>query len=78
MLTKNDLFNIGVLFEERFAEVRVQLQDDILRFKDEILTELRSIREEHIVSSGAIARYNDEIEDLDIRVSALEDKGFPN
>jgi len=78
MLTKNDLFNIGVLFEERFAEVRVQLQDDILRFKDEILTELRSIREEHIVSSGAIARHNDEMEDLDIQVSALEDKGFPN
>jgi len=82
MLTKTDLKNIEKLFEEKFDEkfdgVRAELLDDIARFKDEIISEFHPLQEEQIVCGGAIARHNDEIEDLDIRVSILEDKGLPN
>ena len=70
MLTKSDSKLIEELFSEKFSEARRVLKDDLLTFKDEILGEVRKLREDVI----AVIGYKDQIEDHETRIEKLEEE----
>lgn len=73
MLNKSDIKLISQLFSdefsEKFTEARKQLKEDLVNFKDEILTEVKKLSEDVTVVTG----YKDQIEDHDIRINKLEE-----
>lgn len=73
MLTKSDIKLISQLFSdefsEKFSEARKKLKEDLVNFKDEILSEVKKLREEVTVVTG----YKDQIEDHDTRINKLEE-----
>lgn len=76
MLTKKDIQIINNIFDQKFDEkfepVYTQIRSDIVQFKDDILTELRAMREELIVLNGRTAETRDTAEDHEKRIVRLE------
>lgn len=69
MLTKRDLQQaLFQLKDELKRELKQELGQDILQFKDEILFEIKGIREELAIVVG----YRDRIEDHEERIEKLE------
>lgn len=69
----NDALNsLREEFIERFADKndlkRFALKDDLVSFKDEILGEIKSLREEVTIVTG----YKNQIEDHEVRIEKLE------
>jgi len=70
MLTKKDIAQL----EEKFAtkedakDLRRELMDALISFKDAILHEIKALREDVTIVTG----YKDEIEDHDIRIERIE------
>lgn len=62
----NDLFTER--FEEAFEKAYLKLRDDIATFKDEIIGEIKSLREEVTIVTG----YKDQIEHHEARITKLE------
>jgi hypothetical protein len=71
--TKDDLANF--VTNSKFDETlkKYATKDDIIAFKDEILHEIKGLREDVAIVTG----YRDMIEDHDIRIEKLEKKVFP-
>ena len=59
-------------FKEAFGEVDILLRNDIAQFKDDILTELHPLREDHDVLSYHSSEHSDQLENHDRRITALE------
>lgn len=78
MLTKSDLKLIQKLFSDEFSEkfsaAKKSLREDIVTFKDQILTEIKKLREDVAVITG----YKDQIEDHETRIEKLEGILEPN
>jgi hypothetical protein len=74
MLTKKDIqilkevFVTRVEFKEEIANLRAALKNDIITFKDAIVGEIQSMREEIAIVIG----YRDKIEDHEDRIERLE------
>ena len=69
MLTTTDLKKIKEITRDEIqTELRKELKNDIVTFKDEILHEIVAFREEMAVVTG----YSDRIEDHDQRIEKLE------
>jgi len=66
MITDADVKKIEKKFEKRFATFATK--DDIINFKDSILSEIIKLREDMTVVIG----YSDRIEDHDQRIEKLE------
>lgn len=67
-LTKSDLQNIREIFSDEFDKAHLKLRDDVANFKDQIVSELKKLREEVTVVGG----YKDQIEEHETRVTSLE------
>jgi hypothetical protein len=61
-------------FDRKFDEHLLEIRDMIAGFKDEILTVLRPLQEDHIVLSHRSAWHTDQVESLDVRLTHLEKK----
>lgn len=80
MLTPKDLKEIEMLFErmfdrkfeEKFEEIRLYFSNEVLQFKDDILTELVKVRTDVDILVGNVGNHKDRITSLDGRVSTLE------
>ena len=70
MLTKNDIKLLREVFATKEDLNRYALKEDLVNFKDEILYEIRSMRQELVVIIG----YKDQIEDHEVRLEKLEKK----
>jgi len=70
MLTENDIKLLKEVFATKDDLMRYALKEDLIKFKDEILHEIRSMRQELIVIIG----YKDQIEDHEVRLEKLENK----
>lgn len=76
MITKKDIQKLEDHFRQIFAtkeelqEVKRELKHDILQFKDDILWEIKAMREELAV----VISYRDKIEDHEERITQLEKK----
>lgn len=77
MLTKNDIKLLKGVFatkddinKVRDDLKRYALKEDLVNFKDEILREIRSMRQELVIIIG----YKDQIEDHEVRLEKLEKK----
>jgi len=74
MLTKRDLMLIKetlrdeFVTKDEFRELKSELRDDIVTFKDQILTEIQNLRVDVAVLTG----YRDMIEDHETRIGTLE------
>ncbi len=72
MLTKKDLQQISQIITEAFDDpnnsLRKELKNDLLTFKDEILGEIKDLRDDVAVVTG----YKDQIEDHEVRIDKLE------
>ena len=62
----------GEAFKDAFEEVHILLRNDIAQFKDEILTELHPLREDHDVLSYHSSEHSNQLENHDRRITALE------
>lgn len=69
MLTKSDIKLISELFSDKFSESRKLLKDDLLTFKDQILGEIKKLREDVTI----VTSYKDQIEDHETRIDKVED-----
>jgi hypothetical protein len=56
-------------FSGQFAEVAKSLRDDLITFKDSILSEIKKLREDVAVITG----YKDQIENHETRIEKLEE-----
>lgn len=65
--TKNDIKDHLVAFEKRMDK-KYASKDDIISFKDEILHEIKGMREEVTLVIG----YKDQIEDHETRIETVE------
>lgn len=80
MLTAKDFFKIQTMindtfdekFDEKFAEVRSLLRSDMAEFKDEILSVVRPLQEDHVVLSHRVRELYDEVEGYSKRLHRLE------
>jgi hypothetical protein len=76
MLTKKDMLQIEEMFDqkfdEKFDERLIEFREMIAGFKDEILTVLRPLQEDHNVLSHRVAEHSDQIEQLDYEVELLK------
>lgn len=68
MLTKSDFLKIKQLVDESVGKTEKRLKQDIVQFKDDILKEIKDLREEVTVVTG----YKDTIEDHETRIEKLE------
>ncbi|MDO8609230.1 MAG: hypothetical protein Q7R95_01660 [bacterium] len=68
--TKEDLRSTTNELIELIKAFRQELKEDIVNFKDSILTEIVKLREDIAVTTG----YRDMIEDHETRISKLESK----
>jgi 3-dehydroquinate dehydratase len=59
-------------FDERFEELRHFIWDSISTFKDDIITEIRAMREELTVLSYHDREHTDTLENHEVRISLLE------
>lgn len=79
MLTKSDLLAIKSLIVNEVDSLRHELKDEIVKFKDQILTrldevmgELKTSREEQTVISGRTYENVEALEDHETRIEKLE------
>ena len=68
MLTKSDTQTIKKIVKELLDEQKVDLEEKLTRFKDEILHEIVDLRDDVAVITG----YRDMIEDHEIRLTSVE------
>ena len=68
MLTKADTQTIKKIVKELLDEQKVDLEEKLTRFKDEILHEIVDLRDDVAVITG----YRDMIEDHEIRLTSVE------
>jgi hypothetical protein len=76
MLTKIDIQLVRtmireefeILFEEKFTILR----NEILNFKDAILTEIRDMRLELVVLNGRSSMHSDQLENHEVRITKIE------
>lgn len=59
-------------FDESFGKVYLMLRNDIAQFKDEILAVLHPLQEDHTVLSYHSSEHSDQLENHDLRITALE------
>ncbi|MBI2590796.1 MAG: hypothetical protein HYW33_02865 [Candidatus Blackburnbacteria bacterium] len=67
MLTQQDLEQIEELIEEKIVE-RIRLlptRDEFFSKMDELITELKAMREEHAVSKGQVIDHEERLESLE-------------
>ncbi len=71
MLTKRDIQTLKEIFitQDDFNEFRGEIKNDILQFKDDILWEIKAMREEMTIMIG----YRGTIEDHEQRIKILEE-----
>lgn len=78
MLTKNDLSKLTDIFVtrtefcEEIASLKSELRNDFMTRFDEVMGELKAIREELAVSLYRQREHTDQLEELDRRVTKLE------
>ena len=70
VFTQNDLVKLQTLIDNSQERLKVELRNDILQFKDDILTEIVKLREDVAVVTG----YKDQIEDHETRLTTVETK----
>jgi len=68
--SRNELEATTVEIIKYIGEVKTELKNDILTFKDQILFEINKLRDDVTVTTG----YRDMIEDHDVRIGKLEVK----
>lgn len=68
--SRNELEATTVELIKYIGEVKTELKNDILTFKDQILHEINKLREDITVTTG----YRDMIEDHEARIEVLEVK----
>lgn len=68
--TKKELEATTIELVKYIGEVKTELKNDILDFKDQIMHELNKIRDDITVVVG----YRDRIEDHEVRIETLEAK----
>lgn len=74
MLTQKDVNEIGRLIEEKLDEKTKLLptKDEFFSKMDEVMGELKAIREEQAIQSDTLSRNSDELEEHEERVTRLE------
>ena len=80
MLTKKDLQNIQVMmdetfdrkFEEKFEQIRLYFTNEVLQFKDEILTELVKLRTDYEIIKGKVYQHDEDIYVLHQKVNTIQ------
>lgn len=68
MLTKKDLQAISELIDTKINPKFKKLREEIIKFKDEILGEIKELRDDVSVVTG----YKDQIKDHETRIERLE------
>jgi len=70
MITDVDITKLKKVFvtKDELTQTEKSIKDVIIDFKDEILHEIKGLREDVTIVTG----YKDQIEDIDIRVERLE------
>jgi predicted nuclease with TOPRIM domain len=83
MLTQTDLDEIEKIVEEKVEE-KIGEKTNLLPTKeeffgkmDEVMGELKAIREEHAVQLAKVSEHSDQLEDHEVRISNLEVKISP-
>lgn len=76
MLTRKDIDIIDELMEEKFNEKLKGLpsKDEFYEKMDDVMGELKAIREEQTVSSQHLSEHSDTLENHELRLSKLEKK----
>lgn len=76
MLTKNDLDKIRKIVEEKIDSTINNLltKDEFYEKMDEVMGELKAIREEQTVFSAKVSNHSDQLEDHEARIINLEAK----
>lgn len=76
MLTQTDLDQIEKIVEEKVEIKTSQLptKDEFYGKMDEVMGELKAIREEQTVFSAKVSNHGDQLEDQEIRITKLEVK----
>jgi predicted nuclease with TOPRIM domain len=74
MLTQNDIKVIEEIVEEKIGEKTKLLptKQEFFSKMDEVMGELKAIREEHVLMSGKVADNTDQLEDHDKRLTKIE------
>ncbi|MEK7079614.1 MAG: hypothetical protein AAB929_06085 [Patescibacteria group bacterium] len=68
--TRKELENTTIELIKYIGEVKTELKNDILSFKDQILFEINKLRDDITVTTG----YRDMIQDHEARIETLEAK----
>lgn len=68
--TKKELEATTVELIKYIGEVKIELKNDILSFKDQVLFEINKLRDDVTVTTG----YRDMIQDHEVRIETLEAK----
>ncbi len=74
MLTQNDIKEIKTIVREELDEKTKLLptKDQFFSKMDEVMGELKAIREEHAIAGNTISEHTDQLEDHDRRIAHLE------
>jgi predicted nuclease with TOPRIM domain len=74
MLTQADINKIEKLIDEKLDEKLKFLptKDEFFSKMDEVMGELKSMREEMVLASGRLSEQSDQIEDHESRIKTLE------
>lgn len=59
-------------FDRKFDERIIDIRNDIAMFKDEILSVLHPLRDDHIVLGGQVSEIYDTVENHERRITTLE------
>lgn len=71
---KTDLEDLKQDLDERIESFRKEVKNDVLTFKDQILTELKVIRENQEAHLGSHQRIEETIEGHEERITTLEQR----
>ena len=72
MLTQKDLGEIKILIKEETKYLPTK--DEFYTKMDEVMGELKAIREEQTLITGRVSGHTDTLEDHETRIEKLEDK----
>jgi len=74
MLTQKDIDEIETIIDEKLDEKLKLLpsKDEFYEKMDEVMGELKAIREEQIASSGTLSEHSDVLENHETRIRNLE------
>ncbi len=74
MLTQHDIDTVEGMISKNSNSLKNELKNDILQFKDDILTEIIHLRDDFAVLTG----YRDSIENHETRIDELEKHVYPS